>query len=41
MSKTFWLESLKQRHHLKTVGPDGKIILQWIFENWVVKNGLD
>jgi hypothetical protein len=30
MNKTFWLENLKERDHLKDLGLDGKIILEWI-----------
>jgi len=28
--RNFWLEYLKERNHLKELGIDGKIILEWI-----------
>jgi len=30
----FWWGNLKERHHLKYQGVDGRIILRWIFRKW-------
>jgi hypothetical protein len=30
MHKIFWLEDMKRRDHLKDLGVDGRIILEWI-----------
>jgi hypothetical protein len=35
MRSKFWFENLKERDHLKDVGVDGKIILEWIQGNRV------
>jgi hypothetical protein len=30
----FWWGNLRERHHLKDKGVDGRIILRWIFRKW-------
>jgi len=32
----FWWGKLRQRDHLEDPGLDGKIILRWVFREWVV-----
>jgi hypothetical protein len=34
MHTIFWLENLTGRDHMKDLGVDGKIILNWILEKW-------
>jgi hypothetical protein len=34
---TFYWENLKRRDSLEEVCLDGRIILQWIFENWILR----
>lgn len=34
---TFHWENLKRRDCLEQVGLDGRIIVQWIFENWILR----
>jgi len=41
MHTTFWLENLKGRDHLKNLGLEGRMILEWILVNGVEKCGLD
>jgi len=41
MHTIFWLENLKGRDHSEDLGVDGRIILEWIFENRVGGCGLD
>jgi hypothetical protein len=31
-----WWEDLKERDHLKHIGIDGRIVLNWIFKKWDV-----
>jgi len=31
--RRFWLGELMERDHVKDLGVDGRIILQWIFKN--------
>jgi hypothetical protein len=37
----YWRESLKERHHLKGTGIDGRVILKCIFKTWDRRHGLD
>jgi hypothetical protein len=37
----FWFESLNGKGHSENLGVDGKIILEWILGNRVVRWGLD
>jgi hypothetical protein len=37
----FWWGNLRERSHLEDLGVDGRIILRWIFSNWVVGYRLD
>jgi len=30
-----WLENLKERHHLKVLGEDGRIMLKSIFSKYI------
>ena len=34
--KGFWWGNLRERHHLRDPGVDGRIILRWIFRKWKV-----
>jgi hypothetical protein len=38
---TFYWENLKRRDCLREVGLDGRIIVQWIFENWILRMFVD
>jgi hypothetical protein len=37
----YWWGNLRERDHLEDPGGDGRIILRWIFRNWVGGHGLD
>jgi hypothetical protein len=37
----FWCGNLKERNHLEDLGVDGRIILKYIFREWVGGHGLD
>jgi hypothetical protein len=37
----FWRGNLRERVHLEDPGVDGRIILRWIFRNWMCGYGLD
>jgi hypothetical protein len=39
-NKTFWLESLKVRHHLEDIGIDKRIILNWTLGKYGRRVGL-
>jgi hypothetical protein len=36
-----WLQNLNGGDHSEILGIDGRIILEWIFEKWVGRCGLD
>jgi len=36
----FWSGDLMERDHLEDLGIDGRIVLKWIFKNWIGK-GMD
>ena len=41
MHTGFWWGKLRERGHLEDPGIDERIILRWIYRNWVGRHGMD